>query len=91
MKAKEYQANSFLTDKGEDLVTSKANTHNPSFTGQGKFESSVQVGDNTELANKENVGAIRYREGKKGNSYVDMCMKIEKDKYAWMNILTNFY
>lgn len=89
--AKEYQANSFLTDKGEDLVTSKANTYNPSFTGQGKFESSVQVGNNTELASEKNVGAIRYREGGKGNSYVDMCMKIGIDKYDWKNILTNFY
>lgn len=87
---KTYTGDSFVTSTGVDLGKSKADATNPIFKGGGKFESSVQVGDSTDNPTSDNVGAIRYREGK-GASYVDMCMKVGGEEYAWMNILTNFY
>jgi hypothetical protein len=59
--------------------------------GRGKFESSVKVADDTDLASASNVGALRYREDVNG-SYVDMCMKTSSTPtYAWVNIVQNTF
>jgi hypothetical protein len=50
--------------------------------------SSVQAGDDSEVASLENRGSIRYRDSA-NISYADMSMKVGPTTYAWVNILQN--
>ena len=49
---------------------------------------SVQVGDDTDTASIDKVGARRYRTDA-NNSYTDICMQTGAITYAWVNIKTN--
>lgn len=49
---------------------------------------SIKVSADAAAASAAKVGSLRYRDDA-SNSYVDMCMKIDEDTYAWVNIITN--
>ena len=48
----------------------------------------VQVGNDTDTASADKVGALRYYTSG-NNSYVDMCMQTDASTYAWVNIVQN--
>lgn len=51
-------------------------------------DGAVQVGDDTDTASVDKVGAIRYRTSG-NNSFMDMVMQTGASTYAWVNIKTN--
>jgi hypothetical protein len=53
-----------------------------------QVDGAVQVGDDTDTASADKVGALRYRTSG-NNSYVDMCMQTDASTYAWVNIVQN--
>jgi len=60
-------------------------------TGKVKVSSSVQVGNNSDTATADNVGAIRYREDG-SNSYCEMVMQVSSTPtYAWVIIKQNIF
>jgi len=56
--------------------------------GNGAFNGSVKVADDSDSASSSNVGALRYRTSG-NNSYVDMCMQTGASTYEWVNIVQN--
>jgi hypothetical protein len=56
--------------------------------GNGAFNGSVKVADDSDSASSSNVGALRYR-ADSNNSYVDMVMQTGASTYAWVNIVQN--
>lgn len=56
--------------------------------GKIKATSSIQVGNNSEIASAENVGAIRYSSDS-NNSYIDVVMQTGTSSYSWVNIVQN--
>lgn len=51
-------------------------------------DGAVQVGNDTDAASADKVGALRYYTSG-NNSYVDMVMQTDASTYAWVNIVQN--
>lgn len=51
-------------------------------------ESSIKIGDDTDIASIDKVGSIRYRTSG-NNSYCEMCMQTGTSNYSWIIIKQN--
>ena len=76
-----------ISTSQNDVGTNTKVTISPS-SGNVELIGSIKVGDDTDSASIDKVGAIRYRSDA-NNSYMDMCMQTGASTYAWVNIKTN--